>query len=62
MGGFFADRAFSQMNNVNGLHFYFPDGIQQRVLNFGSWWFRLRVLSANGGALSTSDIEVDWNH
>ena len=63
MGGFFMNPDFSQQNNAAGLHFYFPDGMRQnRQLNFGSWWFRLRVLSAAGGVLSSSEIEVNWDH
>jgi hypothetical protein len=63
MGGFFMNPDFSQQNNAAGLHFYFPDGMRQnRQLNFGSWWFRLRVLSAAGAVLSSSEIEVNWNH
>lgn len=61
MGGFFADPGFSQPDD-NGLHFHFPDGIQQRVLNHGSWWFRLQVQSPGGGVLSSSEVRVNWNH
>jgi hypothetical protein len=63
MGGFFMNPDFSQQNNAAGLHFYFPDGMRQnRQLNLGSWWFRLRVLSAAGAVLTSSEIEVTWNH
>ncbi len=46
----------------NGLIFSFNDGIEQSELNHGSWWFRLRVVNANGAELASTIKKVDWNH
>lgn len=62
LGGFFRNPDFSGPDDERGLHFFYPDGIQQRELNDGSWWFKLEVSTADGNVLSSSEVEVDWRH
>ncbi|MBZ5522846.1 MAG: hypothetical protein LAP21_11465 [Acidobacteriia bacterium] len=60
---YFSNNGYSTGDAQNGLHYYFPDGIEQRELNGGSWWFRIRVIDQNGTTLVTSqEQEIDWRH
>jgi len=55
---------FDDKGNVdkNGLTFSFNDGIEQKELNGGSWWFRLKVVGADGKELASTTVKVDWTH
>lgn len=46
--------------NPNGLFFHYVDGIEQDLLQGGSWWFRIRVIDRGGSTLSSSEVEIKW--
>ncbi len=49
-------------DEVSGQYFYYTDPIQQFRKQGGSWWFRLKVVDAEGNVLSQShEVEVNWD-
>lgn len=44
-----------------GTHFAYLDAIAQPQLERGNWWFRLRILNAQGGEVMRSDpLRLNW--
>lgn len=49
-------------DKAQGQYFYYTDPIQQSRKQGGSWWFRVKVVDAEGKVLSQShDVQVDWD-
>jgi hypothetical protein len=57
---YFTDESYREPD-VNGLFFYYPDGIEQRRFQTGTWRFRLRIVDAHGTQVAISqEAVIDW--